>query len=247
MSNTIRLEDLTLGYERHPAVHHLSGAFVSGTMTAVVGPNGAGKSTLLKGLLGLMRPLSGRVVLSGVRQQQLACLPQQVMLEPDFPITALEVAMMGHWRQVGLWRAMGKERRGTAMAALAQVGLAGFEQRWVSSLSSGQRQRLLFARLIVEDAPVILLDEPFTAMDDRTMTDLLAVVQQWHQGGRTIIAVLHDLEQVRRYFPETLLLARHALAWGNTAAALSAANLEQARCMSEAWNSYGLPCTQGAA
>ncbi|MBF0159908.1 MAG: ABC transporter ATP-binding protein [Magnetococcales bacterium] len=247
MGGVIRLDNLTLGYERHPAVHHLSGEFASGTLTAIVGPNGAGKSTLLKGILGLMRPLEGHILLSGIRRQQIACLPQQVTLEPDFPITVLEVAMMGHWRRVGILRAITRHLRRVAIEALLRVGLAGFEHRSVSSLSSGQRQRLLFARLMVEDAPVILLDEPFTAMDDRTTTDLITIVQQWHHQGRTIIAVLHDLEQVRRHFPYTLLLARRLLAWGETAMVLSAANLRQTHTMSEAWNGCTEPCSQGIA
>ncbi|MEO5363953.1 MAG: metal ABC transporter ATP-binding protein [Magnetococcus sp. DMHC-8] len=242
MTPAIRLENLTLGYERHPAVHHLSGAFARGSLTAVVGPNGAGKSTLLKGIKGLLRPLEGSIHLDGMTGRDLSFLPQQTELEPDFPITAWDVVLMGHWRRTHAWRGVSPCQGRQALAALAAVGLDGFTHRTVASLSGGQRQRLLFARLLVEDAPVILLDEPFAAIDDRTVTDLLPMLHDWHQEGRTVIAVLHDLEQVRTHFPATLLLARHALAWGATAQVLSPDNWQRARTMSEAWDEQAPSC-----
>ncbi|MBF0460829.1 MAG: ABC transporter ATP-binding protein [Magnetococcales bacterium] len=242
MKPIIRLENLTLGYERHPAIHHLSGQFARGSLTAVVGPNGAGKSTLLKGIKGLLRPLAGSIHLEGVTRGDLSFLPQQTELEQDFPISVWDAVLIGHWRRTHTGRAMGDTHRQQAKAALDAVGLGGFIHRIVSTLSGGQRQRMLFARILVEDAPVILLDEPFTAVDDRTVAVLLAMVQAWHSQGRTVIAVLHDLEQVRRHFPATLLLARHALAWGATASVLAPANWQQARAMSEAWDDHAPLC-----
>lgn len=115
--------------------------------------------------------------------------------------------------------------------ALQQVGLAGFNQRSLDSLSGGQLQRVLFARLLLEDAPLILLDEPFAAVDEATTADLLALIQQWHQQGRTIIAVLHDLHQVRSHFPKCLLLARDVFGLGATAEVLTPENLARARKM----------------
>jgi zinc/manganese transport system ATP-binding protein len=115
------------------------------------------------------------------------------------------------------------------------VGLAGFENRPACALSRGQLQRVLFARLMVQEAPVILLDEPFTAVDDKTRADLLAIVHRWHDDGRTIIAVLHDYLQIRENFPDTLLLARECLDWGPTATVLSPENLNRAQLMAQAW------------
>jgi zinc/manganese transport system ATP-binding protein len=106
---------------------------------------------------------------------------------------------------------------------------------------------VLFARLLLQDAPVILLDEPFNALDARTAADLLAMVHRWHGEGRTVIAVLHDLELVQREFPETLLLARDCLGWGPTAEVLTAANRLRARMMAEAWDPAAESCERSDA
>ncbi len=122
------------------------------------------------------------------------------------------------------------------------MGLEGFEGRSVGSLSSGQFQRVLFARLLLQDAAVILLDEPFTAIDARTTADLLELVRAWHGQGRTVIAVLHDLQQIREHFPQTLLMARELIAWGDTAQALTVDNLRKARQMGEFWSADAELC-----
>ncbi|WP_029010519.1 metal ABC transporter ATP-binding protein [Azospirillum halopraeferens] len=247
MGDVIRLHDLTLGYRRHPAVHHISGGFADGSLTAVVGPNGAGKSTLLKAVTGALRPLQGRVTLEGVDRRDIAYLPQQAEIDRSFPIDVLDTVMLGHWRRVGAFGAITAAMRDDARAALAAVGLAGFERRPVGALSAGQFQRVLFARMLLQDARLILLDEPFTAIDARTTADLLALVRRWHAERRTVIAVLHDLEQVRAHFPRTLLLAREPIAWGPTAEALAPANLRRARAMAEHWDDGAPVCDRGAA
>jgi zinc/manganese transport system ATP-binding protein len=144
--------------------------------------------------------------------------------------------MLGGWRQIGAFGGATRKVAERARASLASVGLEGFERRHIGSLSAGQFQRVLFARLLLQDAKVIVLDEPFTAIDARTTRDLLAIVHRWHGDGRTVIAVLHDFAQVRAHFPTTLLLAREAIAWGPTDAALSAGNLLRARAMAESWD-----------
>lgn len=239
----IEIENLTLAYEGRPAVHHLSGRFAPGSLTAVVGPNGAGKSTLLRALAGLHPPAGGRI--SGTAGQ-VALLPQASALDRSFPIAALDVVLFGHWPKAGAFRRLDRRARAEAEAALAAVGLAGFEDRPVASLSAGQFQRLLFARLLVQDAPILLLDEPFTALDERTAADMLGLLHRWHGEGRTVVAVLHDLDLVRRDFPETLLLAREAIAWGPTAQVLTAANRLRARSMAEHWAAEATPCHRAA-
>ncbi|MFC7539418.1 metal ABC transporter ATP-binding protein [Siccirubricoccus deserti] len=214
-------------------MHHLSGRFAPGSLTAVVGPNGAGKTTLLRALAGLHRPDHGRI--EGAAGQ-VALLPQQAALDRGFPLDCLDAVLFGLWGKTGGFRAIRPAARERAEAALAAVGLQGFERRPVGSLSAGQFQRVLFARLLLQDAPVILLDEPFNALDARTSADLLTMVRRWHGEGRTIIAVLHDLELVQREFPETLLLARDCLGWGPTGQVLTAANRLRARMMAEAWD-----------
>lgn len=242
MTALLRFDDLTLGYRRHPAVHHLSGAVREGSLTAVVGPNGAGKSTLLKAIVGTLKPLEGRIALDGIDRRDIAYLPQQAEVDRSFPIGVLDTVLLGHWRRVGVFGGIGRRRHEEALAALAAVGLAGFERRPIGALSAGQFQRVLFARMLLQDARLILLDEPFTAIDARTTADLLAVVRRWHGERRTVVAVLHDLEQVRAHFPETLLLAREPVAWGPSAETLGPANLLRARAMAEAWDDAAPAC-----
>ena len=126
--------------------------------------------------------------------------------------------------------------------ALAAVGLNGFEDRPIGTLSGGQFQRALFARLIVQDAPVVLLDEPFRGIDSRTTADLVRLILDWHAQGRTIVAALHDFAQVRAHFPTTLLLAREPVAWGRTDDVLAPANLARATRLSEAWDEDAAIC-----
>jgi zinc/manganese transport system ATP-binding protein len=238
----LRLHDLTLGYDRHPAVHHLDGMVAAGALLALVGPNGAGKSTLLKALAGEIRPLSGRIEPARPR---VAYMPQQAEIDRSFPIGVFDMLATGLWREIGGSRAVGPAGDHAVADALAAVGLEGFERRPIGSLSGGQFQRLLFGRVLLQRAPIILLDEPFTAIDTRTAADLMALVLRWHAEGRTVIAALHDLDQVRAQFPEALLLAREAVAWGDTAAVLTPANLARARRLCEAWDEDAAVCARG--
>ncbi|WP_137123809.1 metal ABC transporter ATP-binding protein [Roseomonas sp. HF4] len=238
------LENLTLTHGRRPAVHHVSGRFAPGSLTAVVGPNGAGKTTLLRALAGLHKPDSGRIAAEGTAR--IALLPQLAALDRGFPIACRDVVMQGLWPRLGAFRGASTEDRHRAEHALAAVGLGGFERRAVGSLSAGQTQRLLFARLLVQDADILLLDEPFNAVDAKTSADLLRLVRDWHGQGRTVVAVLHDLDLVAREFPDTLMIARDAIAWGPTEQALSAANRLRARMMAEAWSDEAEHCHRAA-
>ncbi len=239
----IRVDDLTLGYDRHPAVHHLSGEIATGSLTAIVGPNGAGKSTLLKGIAKALPALGGSLAVA--RGKRLAYLPQSADLDRSFPIHVYDLVAMGLWARSGIFGRIGAKAK--IEEAIAAVGLTGFESRPIGALSGGQMQRALFARLLLQDADIILLDEPFTAIDARTTADLLALVQRWHGEARTVVAVLHDIETVRRVFPQTLLLAREVVAWGGTEEVLTAANLLKARRMVEAFDSHAPVCERDAA
>jgi zinc/manganese transport system ATP-binding protein len=236
----IALHDLTLGYDRHPAVHHLNAHIAPGSLLALVGPNGAGKSTLIKALAGELRPLSGTV--SGLAGQRVAWLPQHSVLDPSFPIDVRQMVAMGLWHRVGALGRVTAEHRRLCDEALAAVGLTGFEARGLDTLSGGQLQRALFARLILQDAPVVLLDEPFAAVDHRTSTDLLALLHRWQHQGKTVIVVLHDLAQVRAHFPLTLLLARELVAFGTTAEVLTDAHWARAQRMQEPFDDDAPPC-----
>ncbi|MCK6452825.1 MAG: ABC transporter ATP-binding protein [Alphaproteobacteria bacterium] len=243
----IRVKDLTVAYDRHPAIHHLNGEFKPGSLTAVIGPNGGGKSTLLKTMVGLLRPAAGSIEREGVRPRDIAYLPQQAEIDRSFPITVRDAVQIGHWRRVGAFGGIGRDLAKRAAAALEGVGLGGFEQRPIGTLSAGQLQRVLFARMMLQDAALILLDEPFTAIDARTTQDLLELVLRWHGENRTIVAVLHDLDQVRAHFPESVMLARECVGWGPTPEVVTPANLRRARQMSEAWDDHAELCLRESA
>jgi zinc/manganese transport system ATP-binding protein len=240
--STVVLRDVTLAYDGHPAVHHLSGSFARGSLTAIVGPNGSGKSTLLKGIAGLLRPADGLIGPPGFSRGRIAYLPQHAEIERRFPISVIDTVLLGHWHRIGWARSANRELRGTVRRALAAVGLEGYDRRPIETLSVGQFQRVLFARLMVQNAELILLDEPLSAVDWRTSEDLIGLIVSWHGEGRTVAAVLHDLDQVRAYFPETLLLARECVAWGPTREVLIPQNLLRARHMSEAWAAESGDC-----
>jgi zinc/manganese transport system ATP-binding protein len=242
MSAQLQFRDLTLGYDRHPAVHHLSGEVAPGALLAVVGPNGAGKSTLFKGIVGAIKPLSGQVDLSGLSARDIAYLPQAAEIDRTFPITVYDLVAMGLWRKTGLFGGIGRNDREKIQAAMAAVGLTGFEQRAIGTLSGGQMQRMLFARLLLQDARLVVLDEPFNAIDAKTSADLIDLVQSWHKEGRTILAALHDIDLVRANFPQTLLLAREQVAWGDTANVLTPDNMLKARRMCEAFDDEAHAC-----
>lgn len=237
---SLSVRDLTVSHDRRPAVHHVSFELPRGGLLAVVGPNGAGKSTLLRAIAGVQRAEHGHVEAGG----RIALLPQQAGMDRAFPLRCRDAVLLGLWSEGG---AFGRFRDdGRVEDAMAAVGLRGFAQRPVASLSTGQFQRLLFARLLLQDAPVILLDEPFNALDARTAADLLGVVRRWHGEGRTVCAVLHDLDLVRDEFPHTLLLARDLVAFGPTGEALSAANRLKARQMAEGWDPHAETCARAA-
>jgi zinc/manganese transport system ATP-binding protein len=241
MKEAVRFRDLTLGYDRHPAVHHLDGAVRDGALLALIGPNGAGKSTLLKGIVGLLPPLAGAIELKP-SAGGVAYLPQIAEIDRSFPISVYDLVAMGLWRRAGLAGRIGKRERDTIEKALATVGLQGFEDRSIGTLSGGQMQRALFARLLLQDARLILLDEPFASLDAGTVADLLELIRRWHAEERTVIAVLHDYEMVRERFPEALLLARTPVAWGPTGEVLKPENLLRARRMSEAFDDRAAVC-----
>jgi zinc/manganese transport system ATP-binding protein len=242
MTAALRFSNLTLGYERHPAVHHLHGEVDKGSLLAVVGPNGAGKSTLFKGIVGALRPLAGGIERGGLTVRDIAYLPQIADIDRTFPINVYDMVSMGLWRRSGLFGGIGRKERDDIETAIAAVGLTGFEDRAIATLSGGQMQRTLFARLLLQDADLIVLDEPFNAIDAKTSADLLELVRRWHRERRTVLAALHDIETVKAGFPQTLLLARAPVAWGPTADVLTPENLLKARRMCEAFDEHAHEC-----
>ena len=234
MRTALAFENLTLGYDSQAAVNNLEVDIAEGSLTAVVGPNGAGKSTLLRGVVGTLSPLAGRVAFGTLSRDDIAYLPQQSEIDWTFPLSVIDLVAMGLWREIGPFGQLKGDRLARVEAVVAAMGLTGFENRPIGSLSGGQMQRTLFARLLLQDASLILLDEPFSAVDASTIAVLLDLIQRWHEEGRTVLTVLHDHETVRTHFPKTLMLARELVAHGPTEQVLTAENQSRALQMCEA-------------
>lgn len=239
----LEFDNVTLGYELHPAVHHVSVVVDKGDLLAVIGPNGAGKSTFLKGVIGQLSPMDGHIRLGGIERQEIAYLPQQNHVDRTFPITVQEMVALGTWKHIGAYGRLKSRHKKKVASALSQLGLRGFEKRLIGSLSGGQMQRVLFARLLVQEANLILLDEPFTGIDSRTTHDLIHLIEAWHREGKTILAVLHDYDQVKKHFPKSLLLSRQAIAFGDTEKVLTPENLQKARELNEAFDEHAELCS----
>lgn len=212
----IELHNLVVGYQMHPLTQPISGRFQHASLTAVMGANGAGKSTLLKTLAKIQKPLSGEVNFSSQLQKSISWLPQQADIERSFPISVLDVVAMGCWPKVGICRALSQNDEGNVQRAMKEVGIEHLATNTINQLSGGQFQRMLFARLLVQDAPIMLMDEPFVGIDSQTRDTLLSLISRLHQQGKTIIIVLHDMDIVSAFFPDILLIKEGKVFWGNT-------------------------------
>lgn len=218
----IALHSLSFGYRGLPALGTLNGCFDRGSLTAIVGANGCGKSTLLKTLTGLLPPLAGHFCLAPEARKHISYLPQLSEFDRQFPISVSDLVLMGCIPHCGMFGRISKHWRQQATQALDAVGMLPFSHHRIGTLSGGQLQRILFARLLVMQSPLILLDEPFTGIDTQTTTALLRVIQQLHKEGRTILAVLHDLDLVENHFPRVLMLNAEDSRWGDCHELLSA-------------------------
>ena len=212
----ITLHNLTVGYQGKPLIKPISGQFESGSLTAIMGANGTGKSTLLKTLCGLLPPIAGDLALSRPRKKLLSWLPQQSDIDRTFPITVSDVVAMGCWPHKGILSSIKRDDMAKIANAMEHVGIIDLANYTINQLSGGQFQRMLFARLLVQDSPVMMMDEPFTGIDSQTQETLLNLICELHQQGKTIITVLHNPSIVESYFPQTLLINEQCSHWGNT-------------------------------
>lgn len=209
----LQVSALSVRYDKVCVLEDIEGTFEPNTLTAIIGPNGAGKSTLLKAIMGVVTPFKGDIKNSFSRT---AYLPQRNEIDVSFPMSVFELVALGTWNHMGAFKSLGSDEYKKVQHALEKVGLSSHQSALLHTLSGGQFQRALFARLWLQDAALILLDEPFTGIDRRTTKDLLHIIQQWHKEGKTIIAVLHDLRIVQEYFPDTLFLEKTVHEWGKT-------------------------------
>ncbi len=216
MKPALTLQNISVHYGARHALQNVSGVFYQGSLTAVAGPNGSGKSTLLKAIAGVIAPTSGHIIFATDPRPAIAYLPQAAHVQRDFPITVAEVVLTGFYPSIGETGKIGRAQHEAAQKALHAVGLSDYAKSLIGELSGGQFQRALFARLIVQDAPIILLDEPFTAIDAETTARLIRLLLDWHKEGRTVICVLHDLLLIKKYFPDSMVLHGKCLGSGHT-------------------------------
>ncbi|HEY8497448.1 MAG TPA: ABC transporter ATP-binding protein [Limnochordales bacterium] len=214
----VEVKDLTVGYDDRVVLRGINWTVPCGTSAAIIGPNGGGKSTLLRTLVGRLRPAHGTVRIFGRPPEEarhlLAYLPQNEEIDWQFPIRAIDVVIQGLLARTPWWRPLGKDALAQAMAALERVNLADEAQRPVGALSGGQRQRVLLARALLQDAQLILLDEPATGLDAPAQHELLDVVDDLKRDGRTVIATTHDLNCLTDHFDTVLCLRGEVICQG---------------------------------
>ncbi|MFU9138342.1 metal ABC transporter ATP-binding protein [Erwinia tasmaniensis] len=216
----ITFNQLTVGYQGRAVTPALDGTLLTGSMTALVGANGSGKSTLLKTLAGLLRPVSGALILPR-SSVNIAWLPQQSEIDRTFPLSLFDMVAMGCWKKSGWFGGIDKAMRRSVMSALDKVDMLDFASARPGTLSGGQLQRVLFARLLVQEASLLLLDEPFAGVDSQTTQLLLTLLKERHDVGCTLVVVLHDMATVENYFPQRLRLQAHRAEWSVSDSVLS--------------------------
>lgn len=221
-NSVIHVEDLTMAYRETPVLWDIDLDVPEHVRCAIVGPNGAGKSTLLKGILGLVKPVSGAVQLWGkplsAVQKEIAYVPQRGSVHWDFPTTVFDVVLMGRYAHLGLVRRPGKEDRAHAMEALEKMKMAVFANRQISELSGGQKQRVFIARALAQDAQLYIMDEPLAGVDETTERIIMDEFINLQRDGRTVVAVHHDLSTLDTYFDYLVVLNRTVKACGYLAA-----------------------------
>lgn len=201
----IVLDNLCIGYDGEAIASPVDGRITRGNLMAIVGANGCGKSTLLKTLAGFIPPVSGKVRWQ-VRRPVIGWLAQRQELDQQFPLTVQDVVSQGAWPRLSLLYGMGPGMRKRIATALERVGLLSLAKAPINTLSGGQFQRMLFARILVQQAPLVMLDEPFTGVDETTTEMLMSLILDMQRHGQTVLAVLHDSEKVARFFPQVLEL-----------------------------------------
>ncbi len=226
----LAVRGLTVSYGDKPAVFSVDATFTAEKLTGIVGPNGAGKSTLLKACVGVVRPLSGTVLVFGkpleTARRRIAYVPQRASVDWDFPARVIDVVLMGQYRELGLLGRIKPTHKRRALACLDRVGMADFSDRQIGQLSGGQQQRVFLARALAQDADLYLLDEPFAGVDAATEKAIINVLKDLTQGGKSVVCVHHDLATVADYFDDVLLINVRKIAEGPVATTFTSDNLQ---------------------
>ena len=225
----IHVEDLTVAYHDKPVLWDVDWDVPVGVLMAVVGPNGAGKTTLIKTLLGLIKPVAGKILFFNQPYQQvrqrIAYVPQRTSVDWDFPTTVLDVVLMGRYGRLGWIKRPGAADRQAAMEALEKVGLQQFAHRQISRLSGGQQQRVFLARALTQEADLYLMDEPFQQVDATTEHAIVNILKELKKEQKTVVVVHHDLQTIREYFDWVTLLNVRKIACGPVDSVFTEENL----------------------
>ncbi|TVR98577.1 MAG: ABC transporter ATP-binding protein [Rhodospirillales bacterium] len=228
----LHVEDLTVRYGSSIALWDIDLDVPPGRLVAIVGPNGSGKSTLLKSVMGLLRPVAGHIRIFGEpisrARSRVAYVHQRAEVDWDFPATVLEVVTMGLYRRIGWLRPVRKAHRQAALEALAEVGMEAFATRQIGQLSGGQQQRVFIARALIQQADLVLLDEPLAGVDAVSEDIILSLLRSLRDRGKSVVVVHHDLSTVRRRFDWMVLLNRRLIAQGEMRDVYTPANLKAA-------------------
>ncbi|MFB1051157.1 metal ABC transporter ATP-binding protein [Paraliobacillus sp. JSM ZJ581] len=229
--NAITVQEIKVVYDKQPALQDVSFQIPTGSLTGIVGPNGAGKSTLIKAILQLIPRKSGSIDVFGKpyaeQKHLIGYVPQRSEVDWDFPTNALDVVLMGRYRQIGFFKRAKKEEIDWAKACLDKVGMLDFANRQISQLSGGQQQRVFLARALAQNASIYFMDEPFAGVDAQTEKAIIQLMKEWKDEGKTVLVVHHDLQTVADYFDHVLLLNKTPIQYGETQKVFTLDNLEK--------------------
>ena len=232
MSNIVEIKNLNMAYHDSPVLWNINLTIANNSKTAIVGPNGAGKSTLIKGVLDLLKPISGEVKVFGKDYKKvykkISYVPQSSSVHWDFPTTVFDVVLMGRYVYSGMLKRASKEDKMRALDSLKKVGMEEFKDRQISQLSGGQRQRVFLAQAICQDAEVYFLDEPMQGVDIRTEKLIIEILNEFQAQGKTIIVVHHDLATVKEYFDHVIILNKELISTGTLKEAFIETKINQA-------------------
>ena len=216
----LEIHDLIVSYQKKPVLYGVDLAVPEGSMVGIVGPNGAGKSTLIKTVMGLVSHAHGWVKVFGGELRdsikRVGYVPQRESVDWDFPVSVMDVVLMGCYGRSGLIKRPGKMEKEKAMQALEKVGLEAYSKRQISNLSGGQQQRVFLARALAQESDLYLMDEPFAGVDAATEVAIVDLLGQIRDQGKTLIVVHHDLATAREYFDMILLLNMRVVGFGKT-------------------------------
>lgn len=214
----LETHDLTVTYHKRPVLYGVDVAVPEGSLVGIVGPNGAGKSTLIKSIMGVVPSSGGWVKIFGKSLKEnlhrVGYVPQRESVDWDFPVTVMDVALMGTYGRLGLFRRPGKEEKLRASEALDKVGMLPYSNRQIGNLSGGQQQRVFLARALAQDSDLYLMDEPFVGVDAATEAAIVSLLHEMRERGKTVLVVHHDLQTAAEYFDRILLLNMRLVAFG---------------------------------